>query len=37
MTRFFIGLGICALLILAWVASVTVTANLSDWIRTVLP
>lgn len=37
MTRFLTGLGIVALLILAWVASVTVTGNLSQWLVKVLP
>lgn len=31
------GFAIVIFLILAWVAAVTVTGNLSDWIRTVLP
>lgn len=37
MARFFIGLGIVFLLIFVWVFSVTVTANLTDWLLKVLP
>lgn len=37
MTRLLIGFTIVCLLILSWVAAVTVTSNLSDWLRTVLP
>lgn len=37
MIRMIAGIGIVMLLILTWVAAVTVTANLSDWIRMVLP
>lgn len=37
MTRFLTGTAIVLLLILAWVAAVTVTGNLSQWLVKVLP
>lgn len=37
MTRFFLGVGIVLFLIVAWVAAVTVTGNLSQWLVKVLP
>lgn len=37
MTRFLIGSAIVLFLILSWVAAVTVTGNLSQWLTKVLP